>query len=55
MSELDGTLLQTPVVGRRIKIFKKWEEVEPYIYLEEADAAGEAGTNGVEGSKDITG
>ena len=31
LSEFDGTILQGPIVGKRVKIFKKWNDLEPYI------------------------
>ena len=49
---MDGTLLWTLVAAKRVKIFKKREEAEPYTDLEEADAAEEIGTNGMEGLED---
>ena len=40
------------VAGKRVKIFKKQEEAEPYGDLEKTDAVGEARTSRVEGTED---
>ena len=29
LAELDGTQITTPVAGKRIKAFKRWNEAEP--------------------------
>ena len=40
LSELDGTLLWTPVTRKQVKIFKKQEEAESYMDLDEAGTTG---------------
>ena len=32
--ELDGTILQVPIAGKRVKIFKKRTNKEPYVTLD---------------------
>ena len=49
LSELDGTLLRSPIAGKRVKIFKKREEADPYVDLEGDTVAEEEETNGVGG------
>ena len=34
MSVLNGTILRTPVVGKRVKLFKKQNDVETYVILD---------------------
>ena len=49
LSELDGTLLRSPIAGKWVKIFKKWEEADPYVDLEGDTVAKGEETNGVGG------
>ena len=50
LSELDGTLLRSPIARKRVKIFKNWEEIDPYVDLEEDTAVvEEEEINGVGG------
>ena len=45
LSELDGTLLQSPVAKKHVNISKKWEESYPYMDLEDDSDIGKGGTN----------
>ena len=40
--ELDGTLLRVPITRKRVKIFKKWSDVEPYLTLRNTDTEEQA-------------
>ena len=37
LGELDGTILRVPIAGKRVKIFQKRTEGEPYVSLENTD------------------
>ena len=37
LCELDGTTLRVPIAGKRVKIFKKRTEEEPYVILDKTD------------------
>ena len=37
LSELDGTVLLVPITGKRVKIFKKRTDDEPYVSLDKTD------------------
>ena len=37
LCELDGTVLWVPIDGKRVKIFKKWTDEEPYVFLDKTD------------------
>ena len=39
LSKLDRTKLRTPIVGKRIKNFKKRNDVEPYTDLDNTNSA----------------
>ena len=42
LAELDGTWITTPVAGKRIKAFKRWNEAEPNPGAESAKSEEEA-------------
>ena len=37
LCELDGTVLRVPIAGKRVKIFKKQTDKEPYVILDKTD------------------
>ena len=37
LSELNGTILRVPIVGKRVKIFKKRTDDKPYVIQAKAD------------------
>ena len=37
LCELDGTMLRVPIAGKRVKIFKKRMDEEPYVILDKTD------------------
>ena len=37
LCELDGTMLRVPIAGKRVKIFKKRTDKEPYVTLDKTD------------------
>ena len=37
LCELDGTVLQVPITRKRVKIFKKQTDEEPYVTLDKTD------------------
>ena len=37
LCELDGTILRVPIVRKRVKIFKKRTDKEPYVTLDKTD------------------
>ena len=55
LCELDGTMLQVPIAGKRVKIFKKRTDDKPYVSLDKTDneeqSDKECGDAGSEGSE----
>ena len=37
LCELDGTILRVPIAGKRVKIFKKRTDKDPYVTLDKTD------------------
>ena len=37
LCELDGTILRVPIAGKRVKIFKKRTDDEPYVSLDKTE------------------
>ena len=52
LSKLDGTLLRTPVTEKWVMVFKKREEAESYVDLDEAETTEEVGISEVEELED---
>jgi hypothetical protein len=44
MKELDGTMLQNPVVGKRVKIFKKRQDSSPFLTYGHEEEVRQEGT-----------
>ena len=42
LSELNGTMLHSPIAGKRIKIFKKRKDAEPCTEVTDSNIAKEA-------------
>ena len=53
LSELDGTMLRTPIAGKRIKIFKKREEAYPRMDSDESILHGEGEPEDNEGGVEV--
>ena len=55
LCELDGTVLRVPIAGKRVKIFKKRTDKEPYVIQDKTDIEeqsdedhGDAGSEEIE-------
>ena len=45
LCELDGAILQVPMTGKRVKIFKKRADPEPYVTLYNTDTEEQSDNN----------
>ena len=43
LCELDGTILRVPIVGKRVKIFKKQTNEKPYVSIDKTNNEEQSG------------